>query len=353
MTARMLGTGLLLLWLLISSNGGPTLRAEGPALPPPPDLLPPPLDGPELADDWVDLDAALVAAGDDRAAMEVLPTPKPAGTDGPSTKPAAPRSPSTAPENRATRSSLHTPQNDDDFGVVALFREPWQLMTEPWEFLTHKNFTNSAELGLNGTEGNSQTNSLQAGVDLKWQSILYRLRSHLTYQRTHADSRETQHNAIWDNDWERILGQTPWTWNSELMLEYDEFLDFDLRLVMNTGLGYYWIKHERASLSTQIGTGTMRKFGSPQREWRPEARFGVEGEYRITPRQKFTGKSDFYPAWDDFNDFRVVAIASWEILLDGTDNLSVKFAATDRYDSTPEGRLPNDVNYSALLLYRF
>jgi putative salt-induced outer membrane protein YdiY len=246
---------------------------------------------------------------------------------------------------------LDVPQ--DPLGFGALLREPWQLMSEPWQFLTEKSFSNSVELGLNGTEGNSQTTSLHAGFDLLWQSVQYRLRSNLNYQQTHADSKETQNNALWDNDWERMLGQTPWSWTTELMLEYDEFRNFDLRLVMNTGLGYYWIRRENASFSTRIGSGTSREFGGPSTEWKPEARFGAEGEYRFTPRQKFTGKADYYPAWDDFNDFRLVATLSWEILLDGSDNLSLKLFAQDRYDSTPEGRLPNDINYSALLLYKF
>jgi hypothetical protein len=73
----------------------------------------------------------------------------------------------------------------------------------------------------------------------------------------------------------------------------------------------------------------------------------------LTERQKIKGKLDYFPAWDDFGDYRLVADVSWEILLDGSENFSLKVAATDRYDSTPQGALANDLYYSLLLLYKF
>ena len=44
---------------------------------------------------------------------------------------------------------------------------------------------------------------------------------------------------------------------------------------------------------------------------------------------------------------------AWEILLNDSENLSLKLAATDRYDSTPQGAKPNDIYYSLLLLVKF
>ncbi len=39
-------------------------------------------------------------------------------------------------------------------------------------------------------------------------------------------------------------------------------------------------------------------------------------------------------------------------LLDEEANLSLKLSAQDRYDSTPNGLRPNDINYSILLLWK-
>jgi hypothetical protein len=62
--------------------------------------------------------------------------------------------------------------------------------------------------------------------------------------------------------------------------------------------------------------------------------------------------SDYYPAWEDFHDYRLVTNAYWEILLDDQTNLSLKLGAVDRYDSTPNGALPNDIDYFVTLLWK-
>jgi hypothetical protein len=64
-------------------------------------------------------------------------------------------------------------------------------------------------------------------------------------------------------------------------------------------------------------------------------------------------KVDYFPDITDFNNYRVISDASWEYLLNSDGNLSLKLSAVDRYDSTPNGRKPNDVNYGVLLLYKF
>ena len=38
--------------------------------------------------------------------------------------------------------------------------------------------------------------------------------------------------------------------------------------------------------------------------------------HQLTKRQKLTSTVDYYPAWDDFSDFRMVSNVSWELLLD-------------------------------------
>jgi hypothetical protein len=118
-------------------------------------------------------------------------------------------------------------------------------------------------------------------------------------------------------------------------------------------LGYYWIRDDNGSLITRFGSGASRELGAPDDDWTPEAVFGIEADRQITKRQKVRAKVDYFPAWEDFGNYRLVTDFSWEILLDGTDNLSLKLSVNDRYDSTPQGVLPNDIYYSALILYKF
>ena len=59
----------------------------------------------------------------------------------------------------------------------------------------------------------------------------------------------------------------------------------------------------------------------------------------------------YLPDWGDVSDYRFENEAAWEIVLDESSGLNLKFAFTDRFDSTPDGAKKNDINYSLLLLW--
>jgi hypothetical protein len=163
----------------------------------------------------------------------------------------------------------------------------------------------------------------------------------------------TQNSGRFNSDFDRLLGDTRWSAFNKLGLEWNEFKPFDLRVNVNGGAGYYWLRDDQSTFVTRFGAGASREIGSPDDSWIPEALFGVESEHQLTATQKLKAKIDYFPSWNDFSDYRLVSDVSWEMLLDGTENLSLKLAATDRYDSTPQGALANDLFYSLLLLYKF
>ena len=82
----------------------------------------------------------------------------------------------------------------------------------------------------------------------------------------------------------------------------------------------------------------------------PNRSSGFEYNQRLSTTQKFYGKLDYFPEWDEIGEYRLVADTGWEIELVQPSNLSLKISATDRYDSTPNGADPHLVNYSVLLL---
>jgi putative salt-induced outer membrane protein YdiY len=223
----------------------------------------------------------------------------------------------------------------------------------PWLIIPLDGWSNSVEFGLNGSSGNSETTSVQLGADLQRITETYRFTVDIDYQKTQASGSETQNNGRMNVSFDRLIGNSNWTTFTKMGLEYDEFKSFDLRVNMNAGLGYYWIKNEATSVITRFGAGASREIGGVDDDWAPEAVFGYEIAHQLTARQKIKGQMEYFPQWDDFNSYRIVSDVSWEILLDGIDNLSLKLAATDRYDSTPHGLDPNDLFYSALLIWKF
>ena len=223
----------------------------------------------------------------------------------------------------------------------------------PWTWLPYDGWENSAELGINGSDGNAQSFSFQTGARFKRKTDANLWDFRLSHNRTKAGGVETQNNALMYADFERFLGDSPWTYFVKNGLEYDEFKAFDLRYNINAGIGYSIYNTEDLTLKTRFGAGASREFGGPNNDWTPEALFGLDYEHQINKRNKLISKFDYFPNWSDFSDYRLVSDVGWEHLLDEDGNFSVRLGANDRYDSTPNGRRPNDINYQALFLYKF
>lgn len=229
--------------------------------------------------------------------------------------------------------------------VVSWYQVPWRWITKGWD--------NHAEFGLDGSSGNADTLAIQTGLEMKRKTDLYTLSLDIDYRQASASNQITEDNGRLNLDYDRLLGDSPWSAFGKFGLEFDEFKAFDLRLNLNGGLGYYWLRNDTTNFVTRFGAGASREIGAPDDAWTPEGVFGLEADHQLSSRQKVKAKLDYFPAWDDFDNYRLVADVAWETLLDSSDNLSLRLSVTNRYDSTPQGAEPNDFYYSALLLYKF
>ncbi|GAB5404653.1 MAG: hypothetical protein Aurels2KO_28840 [Aureliella sp.] len=223
----------------------------------------------------------------------------------------------------------------------------------PWTWVPMNGWENSAELGINGSDGNAESFAFQTGTRFKRKTdfTLFDLRA--THNQTRANGIQTQNNTLIFADWERNLKDSRWSTFIKNGLEWDEFKAFDVRYNINSGLSYAWFDTDDLTLKGRFGAGASREFGGPDNTWAPEALFGGDYEHQVTQRNKLIAKVDYFPEWDNFANFRLIADVAWEYLIDEEGNLSLKMGINDRYDSTPNGRRPNDINYNALLLYKF
>lgn len=229
--------------------------------------------------------------------------------------------------------------------VLQWYQVPWRWITKGWE--------NHAEFGLDGSSGNADTLAIQTGLEMRRKTDDYTFALDFDYRQASANNQTTEDNGRLNLDYDRLFADSPWSAFGKFGLEFDEFKVFDLRVNLNGGVGYYWIRNEQTNLVTRFGAGASKEIGSPDDDWIPEAVFGFEGDHQLSSRQKVKAKLDYFPAWNDFNNYRLVADVAWETLLDSSDNLSLRLSVTNRYDSTPQGAEPNDLYYSALLLYKF
>lgn len=213
-------------------------------------------------------------------------------------------------------------------------------------------WSGSFEIGINGSEGNAQSFSMRVGGNVKRKTDSNQFEAKFTHAKTSSNGIDTQNNALFFARDEILFGESPWSLFGQTNLEYDEFKAFDLRLVANGGVGYQFLKSDITKLKGRFGAGTSREFGGPDNAWNPEGVFGLEYERKLTERQKLSAIVEYYPVWDNFEDYRIVTNVAWEVLLDEASNLNLKIGVIDRYDNTPHGRLPNDVDYSLLLMWK-
>lgn len=226
---------------------------------------------------------------------------------------------------------------------------PWY---SPQYWIGPVEWDSAVELGINGSSGTSESISVRAGGYIKHESDLRKVAFDIYHNRTNASGVETQNNARTNfrHDW--LFGDSPWTIYAMSQLYYDEFQAFDVNVNVNSGLGYRFLDYETIELTGSFGSGASRKFGGSDDQWIPEAQFGLEYEQKISKRQKLTAKTDYFPEWGNFSNFRLITDVGWEVALDAPSNVSLKVAATDRYDGQPDGAPPHNLNYSVLLLWK-
>lgn len=225
---------------------------------------------------------------------------------------------------------------------------------KPWTWIPWDGWENSAEAGINGATGNTESLTIQTGARFKRKTEANLFDMRLLQNRTKTAGLISQNNVLLYADFERKLGSSKWNYFIKQGMEYDELKAFNVRYFINSGLGYNWIDADGLLFSTRFGAGTSREFGGPADKWIPEALFGTTYDHQINSRNKLVAKFDYFPNWTDFADYRTITDLAWEYLLSEERNLSMKVGALHRYDSQPSGAAkPSDLNYSLMLLYKF
>lgn len=217
-----------------------------------------------------------------------------------------------------------------------------------------KSWEGSVELGLNGADGNSENFNMYMGSHLEGKRPQDALSLDLDYINNSTNGVLTANRYLLEGRYEWLFSEeSPWKLFSHGLLELDDFKAFDQRISTDLGVGYSLIDNDVQQLKPRVGAGVSREFGGPDDEWVPEASLGLEYELHVSDRQKIGFEANFYPSWESFADYRLKTRADWEILVDEATNLSLKFGVIDVYDSTPNGARPNDINYTAVALWKF
>jgi putative salt-induced outer membrane protein YdiY len=216
-------------------------------------------------------------------------------------------------------------------------------------------WTNTAALGLNGSEGNTENLNIRAALKGERKLELIATAYELTYTRASESSDVTQNRfeARGRNDW--LFKENPrWRYFVTASYEYDDFQDWQHRVSVGNGLGYAFIQDDKTLLLGRAGVGAFLEIGGDDNRIHPEGILGVDLEHKITDKQKITATAEYLPDLLDFGPYRARAAVAYEVLLDEASNMSLKLGAEDRYDSSPgEGKHRSDFTYFAMLAWTF
>lgn len=216
-----------------------------------------------------------------------------------------------------------------------------------------KGWTGNVELGLNGSDGNTQTLSFRAAVNGKRETSKTVTTAGVLYLYGTQDGDKNQDRAEFNlrNDWKIT---PPWRIFAIGKAEYDTFQDWVWRTSAFAGLGYEFIKNDKTLLLGRFGAGITKEFGGEDNRIQPELDFGLDFEHKFDERSKVFASVDVYPSLQSFSDYRAVGKAGYEIVVDPQSGMALKLGAEDRYDATPgDGKKRNDITYFAVLSFNF
>ena len=191
----------------------------------------------------------------------------------------------------------------------------------------------SCELGFNGSEGNSETLNFRFGLDAKRKTDASILDLDLDYHKKTANSRETANRLFLDSRHEWLYGDQPWTSFVHQTTEYDEFKAYNVRVTLDTGVGYQFIDADATSLMGRFGSGVSHEIGGPDNSIVPELTWGLDFEHQLTKRQKFKA-SLVFRRFDEidgtYSDVKISVLNDNELAIKLRCKVKAAFAGSGR-----------------------
>jgi putative salt-induced outer membrane protein YdiY len=193
------------------------------------------------------------------------------------------------------------------------------------------------DFGYSLTTGNTRTNTLALGGNLKRQTSRDKTSLYAAYINAGNKNngvKETTANAIRGGGRYEINLTRKLSTFSFADFEYNEIQLLDLRAVLGGGLGYSLVKKERAEFQV-FGGGSYNheNFADGTKRNSGEILGGEEFSFKLSDRAQFRERLQLFPNLSDGGEYRVTFDASMNTKL--TKWLSWQVTASNRYLSDP------------------
>ena len=209
----------------------------------------------------------------------------------------------------------------------------------------------SAAAGLTLTRGNSDTVVFTANIlaNRKGTPNEWSLGADATYgENNSVKNNESLHGFVQYNRLvtERFYGYA----RADLL--HDEIADVKYRLTVSPGVGYYFIKNDKTTLSGEVGPGFIYERQGGKEKSYLTLRVGEKFEHKFTAKTRVWQSLEILPQVDHFKNTIVIGEVGVEAGL--TEKLSLRSYIQDTYDNEPApGREKNDLKLVTAIAYKF
>ena len=213
----------------------------------------------------------------------------------------------------------------------------------------------SLEIGINGSQGNSETLNARVAFNAAKEDDLHRWKiaaSHHT-ATSGGDTTRNESMAGLTKDW--LLPGSLWFYFAAGRIDIDEFESWDFRLSGTGGIGLELVNRGDLEARVRAGLGGRAEFGgNADDKIKPEASLGGELVWQINDRQQLSISSTVYPELAEFGELRITLAVDWQLKIDQADDISLKVGLKNEYESGTEGDAEhNDLKYYLMLLHGF
>jgi len=216
-----------------------------------------------------------------------------------------------------------------------------------WEF--------AIDAGVNGASGNTDDFNARLRFGSTLTSERNEFDAYALYLYSEENDVETKNRAELSARNDFLFKDSPWRLFIRGLVEFDEQRAYDVRISGNAGVAYEFVDTERLTWIGRLGVGASQEFGSENDDITPELFIGTDVRYQVDDRQTLRASAEYFPSLENFtDDYRVRALAAYELQLDQKGNLFLQAGVENRYDNVVEGDVENnDFEYFVTLSYRF
>jgi putative salt-induced outer membrane protein YdiY len=237
----------------------------------------------------------------------------------------------------------------DILGRIEIPRAAIQPTAPKPEVVPVSPWSGKFDLALSGSEGNTDTSTFRAQLDVKHDDADSVDAFTSWFRRTSTDNDSNEEKAFAQLRHEWKLQGSKWSPFVQGSLERDIFAGWDARLAVAGGGSYQIADGPVHKVAGRLGAGVSRKFNIDDDDVEAttyEALLGLDWAWKISELSNFTLNSDLYPSISETGEYRAVTRLAYETRMDPASAWFLKIGLDDTYDSQPgDDKNAHDVNY--------